>query len=73
MNFRIGSVVNVGVATFSNGANYAGVIHAGSAPMFTGPAGDRTYELNGQTSIPGPGDPAFDCIRDIAAGTCNPL
>jgi len=49
------------------------VIYTGSAPMFTGPTTNRVYELNGQASNPGSGDPAFDCVRDIATGTCNPL
>lgn len=73
VNIRIGSVVTIGVVTFSSSNNYAAVVHAGSAPMFTGPPTDRVYQLNGQASNPGPGDPAFDCVRDIALGTCNPL
>lgn len=73
VNFRIGSVVTLGVATFASGANYAAVIHGGSAPSFEGPPTDRTYEMNGQASNPGVGDPAFDCVRDIPTGTCSPL
>jgi hypothetical protein len=73
VNFRMGSVVTIGVATFSHSEDYAAVIYTGSAPMFMGPASDRVYELNGQESVPGVGDPAFDCVRDVAAGTCEPL
>ena len=73
VNFLMGSVVSVGVATFSHAEDYAAVIYSGSAPMFTGPSSDRTYELNGQESIPGAGDPSFDCVRDVAAGTCDAL
>ena len=63
----------MGVATLSHAEDYAAVIYTGSAPMFTGPPTDRVYELNGQESNPGPGDPAFDCVRDVATGTCDPL
>jgi hypothetical protein len=73
VNFRSGSVVSVGAATLSLSEEYAAVIYSGSAPMFTGPATDRVYELNGQASNPGVGDPAYDCVRDIPNGTCNPL
>jgi hypothetical protein len=66
-------VVSMGVATLSSSEEYAAVIYTGSAPMFIGPSTDRVYELNGQASNPGPGDPAFDCVRDVATGTCNPL
>ena len=45
---------------FTHSNNYAGVIYAGSAPVFTGPPTDRVYTFNG-----------FDCIRDVAAGTCE--
>jgi hypothetical protein len=67
----MGSVVTIGAATFSYSEDYAAVIYSGSAPMFTGPPTDRIYMLNGQASIPGAGDPLFDCVRDIAAGTCT--
>ena len=73
LNFRSGSVVTLGVATLSLSEEYAAVIYNGSAPMFTGSPTDRVYELNGQASNPGAGDPAFDCVRDISTGTCNPL
>ncbi|MGB5680854.1 MAG: hypothetical protein WBM47_03315, partial [Polyangiales bacterium] len=73
VNFRIGSVVTMGAATLSHSEGYAAVVYAGSAPMFTGPPGVRVYELNGQAANPGPGDPAFDCVRDIATSTCDPL
>jgi len=62
VNFRTGSVVTVGAVTFTDSNNYAGVIDPGSAPMFTGPPTDRVYVGN-----------AFDCIRDVSAGTCEPL
>jgi hypothetical protein len=39
--------------------------------MFTGPSTDRVYTFNGQQSIPGDGDPAFDCVRDVAASVCT--
>jgi hypothetical protein len=71
VNFRSGSDVTVGAVSFTHAADYAAVIYAGSAPMFTGPSGDRTYLSNGQISIPGAGDPAFDCVRDVEAGTCT--
>ncbi|MGB9338433.1 MAG: hypothetical protein WCB63_04330, partial [Polyangiales bacterium] len=73
VNFRIGSVVTVGAATFTQSEDYAAVIYAGSAPMFMGPSTDRLYMLNGQASIPGAGDPAFDCVRDATAGTCTQM
>lgn len=73
LNFQIGSVVTLGVATLSLSEEYAAVVYAGSAPTFSGPVTDRLYELNGQASNPGGGDPAFDCVRDVATGTCNPL
>ena len=73
VNFRIGSVVTIGAVAFTNSEHYAAVIYSGSAPMFTGPSTDRVYVLNGQASIPGAGDPAFDCVRDAVAGTCTPL
>ena len=62
LNFLAGSVVTVGSAAFTHSNNYAGVIYAGSAPVFTGPPTDRVYTFNG-----------FDCIRDVAAGTCDQL
>ncbi|MGB5812460.1 MAG: hypothetical protein WBG86_18115, partial [Polyangiales bacterium] len=62
LNFMTGSVVSVGVATFADANNFAGVISAGSAPMFMGPVSDRIYTGNGS-----------DCIRDVAAGTCDQL
>ncbi len=71
VNFRSGSVVTLGVADLTHAEDYAAVIYAGSAPVFTGPSTDRVYMLNGQESIPGAGDPAFDCVRDVAAGECT--
>ena len=71
VNFRSGSVVTIGVVDFTHAEDYAAVIYAGSAPVFTGPPADRVYILNGQESIPGAGDPAFDCVRDVAAGECT--
>ncbi|MBW2626474.1 MAG: hypothetical protein JRE45_02540 [Deltaproteobacteria bacterium] len=71
VNFRSGSDVMVGVATFTHSEDYAAVIYSGSAPMFTGPPSDRVYTLNGQQSNPGAGDPAFDCVRDVAASICT--
>lgn len=62
LNFLAGSVVTVGVVSFMHSNNYAGVIYAGSAPMFMGPPTDRVYTFNG-----------FDCIRDVAAATCQQL
>jgi hypothetical protein len=62
LNFLSGSVVTVGSVTFTHSNNYAGVIYSGSAPVFTGSPTDRVYIFNG-----------FDCIRDVAAGTCDPL
>lgn len=73
VNFRSGSVVTVGAVTLSHGEDYAAVIYSGSAPVFTGPSTDRVYTRNGQESNPGPGDPAFDCVRDVVASTCLPL
>ncbi len=73
VNFRIGSVVTIGAVAFTLSQNYAAVVYSGSAPMFTGPSTDRVYMLNGQASIPGAGDPAFDCVRDATTGTCTPL
>ena len=72
LSFRMGSVVSVGAAIFVQGEDYAAVVYPGSAPMFTGPVNDRLYQLNGQGSIPGAGDPSFDCVRDISTGTCEP-
>jgi hypothetical protein len=71
VNFRSGSAVMVGAVTFTHSEDYAAVIYAGSAPMFTGPSSDRVYTFNGQESNPGVGDPAFDCVRDVAADTCT--
>ena len=71
VNFRMGSAVTIGAATFTHSEDYAAVIYAGSAPMFTGPPSDRVYMFNGQASNPGAGDPLFDCVRDIAADTCT--
>jgi hypothetical protein len=71
VNFRSGSDVRVGAVTFRHSEDYAAVIYAGSAPMFTGPSSDREYTFNGQESNPGVGDPAFDCVRDVAADTCT--
>jgi hypothetical protein len=71
VNFRSGSLVTIGVADFTHSEDYAAVIFAGSAPMFTGSSTDRVYMLNGQESIPGTGDPAFDCVRDVAAAECT--
>ena len=71
LNFRSGSIVDIGAVQMTYGANYAAVIYAGSAPMFVGPATERYYASNGQVSAPGPGDPSFDCIRDVAADICT--
>ncbi|KPK16688.1 MAG: hypothetical protein AMJ62_04185 [Myxococcales bacterium SG8_38] len=71
VNFRSGSIVDIGALRFTHAAHYAAVIFAGSAPMFLGPPIERLYVSNGQASNPGSGDPAFDCIRDAAAGTCT--
>jgi hypothetical protein len=72
LSLRMGSAVSVGVAVFLQGADYAAAVYPGSAPMFVGPVTDRVYQLNGQDSIPGAGDPSFDCVRDISTGTCDP-
>jgi hypothetical protein len=71
VNFRSGSAVTIGVVDFTHSEDYAAVIYSGSAPMFTGPSIDRVYMLNGQQSNPGAGDPAFDCVRDVAASICT--
>ena len=71
VNFRSGSDVMIGAATFTHSEEYAAVIYSGSAPMFTGPPSDRVYTLNGQQSNPGAGYPAFDCVRDVAASICT--
>jgi len=73
VNFRIGSVVTIGTVTFSLSEEYGARIDTGSAPMFMGAPAARVYELNGQASIPGSGDPAFDCVRNIGTGTCDAL
>jgi len=73
VNFRSGSVATIGVVTLTHSEDYAAVIYAGSAPMFTGPSTDRLYVRNGQASVPGTGDPSFDCVRDATAGTCTQL
>ena len=73
INFRSGSAVTIGVMEFTHSSNYAAVIYAGSAPVFTGPPADRVYMLNGQQSSPGAGDPAFDCVRDVVGGVCTQL
>ncbi|MEM9728828.1 MAG: putative Ig domain-containing protein [Myxococcota bacterium] len=62
VNFFAGSIVSVGVASFTDANNFAGVISVGSAPMFLGPTTDRVYTGNG-----------FDCIRDVASDTCEQL
>ena len=62
-----------GSCAFMHSEEYAAVIYAGSAPMFTGPSTDRLYVRNGQASVPGAGDPSFDCVRDATAGTCTQL
>lgn len=62
VNFLAGSIVSVGFASLTNANNFAGVIFVGSAPMFMGLPTDRFYSDNGS-----------DCIRDVAAGTCEPL
>ncbi|MDH3202826.1 MAG: putative Ig domain-containing protein [Myxococcales bacterium] len=62
LNFLSGSLVTVGSVTFTHSNNYAGVAYVGSGPVFIGPPTDRVYTFNG-----------FDCIRDVAAGTCDPL
>ncbi len=71
VNFRSGSVVDIGAVSFTHAQNYAAVISAGSAPMFTGSTSDRNYVSNGQQSNPGAGDPAFDCVRDASTGVCT--
>jgi hypothetical protein len=71
VNFRSGSIVDVGAVRFSHSANYAAVIDEGSAPMFVGPATQRYYSANGQAYNPGPGDPSYDCVRDVAADVCT--
>ena len=71
VNFRAGSVVTVGAATFTHSEDYAAVAYSGSAPAFTGSSTDRVYMFNGQASNPGDGDPAFDCVRDAVAGSCT--
>ncbi len=73
VNFRSGAVVTIGIVTLSHSEDYGAVIYSGSAPMFTGPSTDRVYTRNGQESIPGPGDPTFDCVRDTVADTCLQL
>ncbi len=73
VNFRSGSDVMIGAVDFTHSEDYAAVIYSGSAPMFTGPSSARLYTLNGQESNPGAGDPAFDCVRDVAANTCTQL
>ncbi len=73
VNFSSGSVVTIGIVSFTHSEDYAAVIYAGSAPMFTGPPSDRLYLSNGQQSNPGVGDPAFDCVRDVAASSCTQL
>lgn len=70
VNFRSGSVVEVGAVRLTHSANYAAVIDPGSAPMFLGPSAERSYASNGQAYNPGPGDPAYDCILDLAADVC---
>jgi hypothetical protein len=73
INFRSGSAVTIGVAELTHSEDYAAVIYSGSAPVFIGPSTDRVYMLNGQQSSPGGGDPAFDCVRDVAGGVCTQL
>ena len=73
LNFRSGSVVTVGVVTMSFAEDYAAVVFTGAGPLFVGPATDRTYIANGQESMPGAGDPAFDCVDDRATSTCDQL
>ena len=65
VNFRIGSVVTIGVVTFSHSEDYAAVIDTtGLLRCSRDRPTDRVYELNGQGRIPGAGDPAFDCVRE---------
>jgi len=71
VGFRSGSVVEVGAVQLTHSANYAAVVYAGSAPMFLGPSADRYYAANGQAYSPGPGDPAYDCVLDLATDTCT--
>jgi hypothetical protein len=73
VNFRMGAVATIGAATFSHSEQYGATVYEGSAPMFMGPPTSRVYARNGQGSNPGAGDPAFDCVSDVAMGTCNPL
>ncbi len=61
LNFLSGSFVTIGSVTFAHSNHYAGVADVGSGPVFIGPSTDRVYTFNG-----------FDCIHDIAAGTCDP-
>jgi hypothetical protein len=65
--------VTVGEVALTHSENYAVVIYAGSAPMFTGSSTNRLYIRNGQASVPGAGDPSFDCVRDETSGTCTQL
>jgi hypothetical protein len=71
LNFRSGSMVTLGSVTSTYSQGYAGVISPGSAPIFYGSPSVRAYAFNGQGSNPGTGDPAYDCIVDVAAGTCT--
>jgi hypothetical protein len=73
VNFRSGSVVDIGTVTFSYSEEFGGRIDPGSAPMFLGSPSDRVYEFNGQASNPGSGDPAFDCVRNVGTGVCDAL
>ncbi len=62
LNFLSGSLVTVGAGALTDGNQFAGVISSGAAPSFVGPQSERVYV--GNTS---------NCIRDVAAGTCEPL
>jgi len=73
VNFRTGSAVTIGAVAFTHSEGYAAVIYAGSAPTFAGPSTMRSYTSNGQGSNPGVGDPAFDCVWDVAADACSAL
>jgi hypothetical protein len=73
VNFRSGSVVTMGEVALTHSEDYAAVIFSGSAPMFTGPSTNRLYIRNGQASVPGAGDPSFDCVREETSGTCTQL
>ena len=74
--FRSGSdMITIGAVQMTHAEDYAAVIQAGAGvPIFTGVPADRGYVSNGQESVPGVGDPAFDCVRDSTMGNiCTQL